>query len=413
MKYLSVNEYDLKSINSFKINQGNYIDYKNIVCLKPWGYEFLIYMSQRIGMWFLNIKLNHGTSLHTHFKKNTFLIVISGTIKLTLINEYILLKDLNCVFIPKKKFHGIHSLSENSYILEIELFDEDVTYSDKNDLLRIKDNYKRDKTGYEKSVENIKENIEKFNYFYLDTYLKKEINNTIINYNTLKNLDINKDAVYILMNGPIILNNKILQSGSYFSYEDLNLLDKSQDIEFLQIKNMFKTDNKIITSLEELKLLANNNWINKKVILTSGCFDILHIGHIKLLEKAKQCGDILVVCLSSDEQIKHLKGDQRPINNFNDRLNLFKNLIHVDYIYPYFEDLSNNNETILDEIMLIVKPFSWVKGGDYNKDVIKKLHPCLKNIQIFDLVEGVSTTNIISKINDQYLKKYKYEYRND
>lgn len=131
--------------------------------------------------------------------------------------------------------------------------------------------------------------------------------------------------------------------------------------------------------------------------MTSGCFDILHVGHLNTLKKAKSLGDILVVCLSSDEQIRSLKGESRPINNFEDRLNLFKTIECVDYILPYQEEYIETEET-LGSIMKILDPDVWVKGSDYTLEGIKEKHPYLRNIQLLPLIEYRSTTNIIRKI---------------
>ena len=105
----------------------------------------------------------------------------------------------------------------------------------------------------------------------------------------------------------------------------------------------------------------------------------------------------MIVCLSSDEQIKYLKGDSRPINNLEDRLKLFSVIPYVDYVYVYYENLENNNETELDKIMNIIEPDVWTKGGDYTKEDIYKKHPSLGHIEIIDTVIGKSTTNIIKK----------------
>ena len=138
---------------------------------------------------------------------------------------------------------------------------------------------------------------------------------------------------------------------------------------------------------------------NKKIVLTSGCFDILHIGHLHNLKKCKSYGDTLIVCLSNDEQIKQLKGLNRPVNNYQDRINLFKTIPYVDYIILYNENNIDTEET-LGDIMKILDPNYWIKGSDYNKaDIINK-HPYLRNIILIDNLEYKSTTNIIKKINN-------------
>ena len=139
--YLKVSEQELNTIKNNNITENNtYVDYKSVVCIKPWGYEFLVYENNKIGVWFLKIVKNQGTSLHTHFKKDTFIIVLSGTAKLTLVNnEIISLGTMKSVFIPKNKFHALSSFSDEVFLLEIEIFNKDTLFSNKNDLLRIDD----------------------------------------------------------------------------------------------------------------------------------------------------------------------------------------------------------------------------------------------------------------------------------
>ena len=134
---LNVNEKEYSIIKNNAISSLNNpnVDYTNCVCIKPWGHEFLVYESNKIGIWYLKINKGHGTSLHTHFHKDTFVIVISGTAKLVLIdNEIISMGPLSSVFVPKNKFHAFSSFSDEVYLLEIEIFDQSANFSDKNDL---------------------------------------------------------------------------------------------------------------------------------------------------------------------------------------------------------------------------------------------------------------------------------------
>ena len=158
----------------------------------------------------------------------------------------------------------------------------------------------------------------------------------------------------------------------------------------------YKNYNKIIHSKNQLTDLINlNNF--KNVGLTCGCFDILHEGHIKTLKSCKKYCDTLFVCLSSDEQIKRLKGEKRPINNLNDRIYMLINYTFIDYIILYNET-NDILESELDNIMNIINPDTWFKGSDYTKEEIIYKHPSLKNIKLLDFINGKSTTNIIKKI---------------
>ena len=134
----------------------------------------------------------------------------------------------------------------------------------------------------------------------------------------------------------------------------------------------------------------------EKIVFTNGCFDILHEGHITLLEKAKRFGEKLIVGLNSDASIKKIKGDNRPINSESSRIKLLSSIIYIDYIILF------DDETPIDLIKSI-RPDILVKGGDYSEpqivgaDFIKSYGG---QVKIIDLVEGKSTTNIINKLDE-------------
>jgi len=129
---------------------------------------------------------------------------------------------------------------------------------------------------------------------------------------------------------------------------------------------------------------------NRKIIFTNGCFDILHIGHIKYLEKAKSFGDILILGLNSDASIQRLKGENRPINIQTDRAYILASLEVVDYLVIFEED------TPL-ELIKLVKPDILVKGGDYqDKEVVG--HSIAKEVKLVKYIDGKSTTKTIQRI---------------
>jgi len=381
-------------------------DYKNIVCKKPWGYEFLVFKNNKIGIWFLKIKKGHKTSLHCHFNKDTIIVGIKGSSRIELINNNVVNLDvMKCLFLPHYNFHSLGSYSDESYILEIEIFNNNTNFSDKNDLLRIDDTYKRKDNVYETSINEIKENLEEFNHFYLENDFEKKINDVDFKLTEIKKIDdinifekLQKYNFNILIQGSIFQNFKYYKEGSIIdNFENIQFLDDK--ITLLSLKKYdFKDDSKIIYNNEHLNYIVKDlKNKNKRIILSSGCFDIIHIGHIHNLIEAKQMGDILMICLSSDEQIQQLKGSDRPINNYKDRINLFKTLPYVDYIILYNE-LNIEQEETLDEIMKVVDPYIWVKGSDYDINNILIKHPHLKKIKLIDNIENKSTTNIITKI---------------
>ena len=131
---------------------------------------------------------------------------------------------------------------------------------------------------------------------------------------------------------------------------------------------------------------------DKKIIFTNGCFDILHIGHIKYLEKAKSFGDILILGLNSDESIRRLKGKNRPINTQDDRAYILASLEVVDYLVIFEEDTPF-------ELIKLIKPDVLVKGGDYEgKEVVGQ--DIAKELKLIQFINGKSTTNTIKRIQN-------------
>ena len=147
-----------------------------------------------------------------------------------------------------------------------------------------------------------------------------------------------------------------------------------------------KTWNEISSIVDELKDK------DRKIVFTNGCFDILHIGHIQYLEKAKSFGDILILGLNSDNSIKRIKGDNRPINSQNDRAYILASLEVVDYVVIFDED------TPIDLIKLI-KPDLLVKGGDYKgKEVVGQ--NIAKELKLVKFIDDKSTTKTIERIQN-------------
>lgn len=133
---------------------------------------------------------------------------------------------------------------------------------------------------------------------------------------------------------------------------------------------------------------------DQKIVFTNGCFDILHIGHVRYLKKAAELGDVLVVGVNSDKSVKRLKGPERPINNENDRMELLSSLEFVDYVVMFDTDTPY-------ELIKRIQPDVLVKGGDYKpeevvgKDIVEARGG---RLELIPFVEGKSTTAIINKI---------------
>jgi D-beta-D-heptose 7-phosphate kinase/D-beta-D-heptose 1-phosphate adenosyltransferase len=135
--------------------------------------------------------------------------------------------------------------------------------------------------------------------------------------------------------------------------------------------------------------------IKQKIVVTNGCFDILHVGHIQLLQEAKEHGDILIVLVNTDESVKRLKGDSRPVNSLEDRMTMLRAIQWVDLVIPFHEDTPLK---VIEDL----KPDVLVKGGDYQlKDIVGADFVISRGgeVVIVPMVKGKSTTNILNKIN--------------
>ena len=152
-----------------------------------------------------------------------------------------------------------------------------------------------------------------------------------------------------------------------------------------------------LISLEDaVKIRENLRQHNKKVVITNGCFDILHVGHVRYLQQTKSFGDILIVLMNSDLSVKKIKGEDRPINNENDRAEILSALSCVDYVVKF-------DETSVSNLLEKLKPDVYTKGADYTletlpeRDIVKKLNI---EVKFIDFVNGKSTTNLIEKIKN-------------
>jgi D-beta-D-heptose 7-phosphate kinase/D-beta-D-heptose 1-phosphate adenosyltransferase len=145
---------------------------------------------------------------------------------------------------------------------------------------------------------------------------------------------------------------------------------------------------------EEIKIAKENG---ERIVMTNGCFDLLHLGHVSYLEKAKALGDKLIVAVNDDNSIRRLKGDDRPINSLDTRMSVLAALGCVDWVVPFSEDTPQ-------DLICNLAPDILVKGGDYT---IKQVagSDCVEAaggmVMIMDLVENQSTTQVINKIRNR------------
>lgn len=145
-----------------------------------------------------------------------------------------------------------------------------------------------------------------------------------------------------------------------------------------------------VLSWEELKNICDQlRYEGKRIVFTNGCFDILHIGHVRYLRKAKKLGDILIVGINSDDSVRRLK-EGRPIVPAEQRAEVLSSLEMVDYVTIFEDDTPY-------ELINLLMPHVLVKGGDWKRedivgaDLVKETHS-------LPFVEGVSTSEIIRRI---------------
>jgi D-glycero-beta-D-manno-heptose 1-phosphate adenylyltransferase len=151
-----------------------------------------------------------------------------------------------------------------------------------------------------------------------------------------------------------------------------------------------------IYSIEQLnRQLAIWNFKSRKMVFTNGCFDILHLGHIDYLSKAADLGDILIIGLNSDDSVRKLKGEGRPVNNAEARALMLASLRFVDAVTIFNEDTPY-------ELIHSIQPDVLVKGKDYKTEEIAGYDIVLAKggqVTTIDLLEGYSTTGLIEKLN--------------
>lgn len=150
---------------------------------------------------------------------------------------------------------------------------------------------------------------------------------------------------------------------------------------------------KLVSQEEIINIVRNGQAEGKTFAATNGCFDILHVGHVRYLQKTKSLADYSIVMLNSDKSVKMIKGENRPINCEQDRAEILNALICVDYVV-LFEEKSPAN------LLEAIKPDIYTKGADYSLETLPERDIVIKNnikVVFIDFVQGKSTTNVINK----------------
>lgn len=150
---------------------------------------------------------------------------------------------------------------------------------------------------------------------------------------------------------------------------------------------------KLVSQEEIINIVRNGQAEGKTFAATNGCFDILHVGHVRYLQKTKSFADYSIVMLNSDKSVKMIKGENRPINCEQDRAEILNALICVDYVV-LFEEKSPA------KLLEAIKPDIYTKGADYSLETLPERDIVIKNnikVVFIDFVQGKSTTNVINK----------------
>lgn len=155
---------------------------------------------------------------------------------------------------------------------------------------------------------------------------------------------------------------------------------------------------KIFSFAELAAILRDSKANGKTVVTTNGCFDVLHLGHLRYLQAAREVGDLLVVCVNSDSSVRALKGADRPLVPENERTELLAGLECVDYV-TVFSEL--DAKTVLSQL----KPDIHIKGGDYKIDEVIEREVVEANggkVMVGLNIPGKSTTNLIKTIREKF-----------
>jgi D-beta-D-heptose 7-phosphate kinase / D-beta-D-heptose 1-phosphate adenosyltransferase len=168
-----------------------------------------------------------------------------------------------------------------------------------------------------------------------------------------------------------------------------------------RVKGEAKMKEKIKEKEELRRIIENLKAEGKRIVFTNGCFDLLHIGHLRYLEKAKTFGDILVVGINSDPSVRSLKGAERPLLPADERAEILSGLGCVDFV-TVFDELNPFN------LISLIQPHILVKGGDWTKETIigkEVVERSGGQVVIISFVEGASTSRLIETILKRYAKR--------
>ncbi|MGQ9881502.1 MAG: D-glycero-beta-D-manno-heptose 1-phosphate adenylyltransferase [Armatimonadota bacterium] len=155
-----------------------------------------------------------------------------------------------------------------------------------------------------------------------------------------------------------------------------------------------RAEDKVKAQTDLAQIVQARRERGERCVFTNGCFDILHVGHIRYLQEARELGDYLVVALNSDQSVRQLKGYPRPFVTQDERAEMIAALESVDYVTIY-------DELTADEVIRRLRPEIYVKGGDYQPDGIPET-PVVRSyggqVLTVTLVQGRSTTRLVERV---------------
>ena len=150
---------------------------------------------------------------------------------------------------------------------------------------------------------------------------------------------------------------------------------------------------RIVSQSEIIDIVRKGQSEGKTFAATNGCFDILHVGHVRYLKKTKSLADYSIVMLNSDSSVKQIKGPERPINCEQDRAEILSALIYVDYVVLF-------EESSPAKLLEAIRPDIYTKGADYTLETLPERDVVIRNdikVEFIEFVQGKSTTNVINK----------------
>jgi acetolactate synthase-1/2/3 large subunit len=291
IKNIKISESDKQSLLSHEVPKDPPLqnaDFSGVVVNKPWGYEYLMYQTKEVSIWMLYIKKSHSTSMHCHPNKKTSLFILLGEVNSSNLNDKFHLKEKDGLILDKGVFHQTEAISENgAFVMEIE------TPSNKTDLFRLQDKYKRVMQGYT-NKKNITDKLYNYHYLFLENdgestntfgkhkFYIKNLNSTEDFHNEINSIE---SEICMVLSGEIKIGEKIISSADLIKTEEIKQGELISPVKLLFLherKNLIKLSDYVISFLEKKRI--------ENVFLVSGG-NLMH-----LLESLRTNKNINYLC---------------------------------------------------------------------------------------------------------------------